>query len=86
MTAKEERIDLDPLDVPLSRRDVLDLLHELTKARGPIAGYNASGEVRHRSEVALQANALEQHFRHEWSKRPKPEKLDVTESEAHDAE
>jgi hypothetical protein len=29
----EERTDLDPLDAPVTRRDVLDILHELSHRR-----------------------------------------------------
>lgn len=73
----EERVELDPLDVPLSRRDVLDLLCEFRTYyvdRDTLAPRPATiGEI-------------ERHFRAEWSKRPPPEKAtrDVTD-EPHDA-
>lgn len=69
----EQRVEPDPLDVPLLRRDLLDMLHEL--------GHRKGEPVTHAQVVA---NALEQHFRHEWSRKPKPEKLESVTDKAHD--
>ena len=79
-----ERADFDPLDRMLTRGDVLELLHELAHARD--SARDQSGAIAPgQSSLAVHANALEQKFRAQWSKVPKPEKLegDVT-CEPHD--
>jgi hypothetical protein len=54
----EERVDFDPLDIPVSRGDVLDVLHRIGSSYAPFA---------------LAFQALEQHFRAEWTKPPAKE-------------
>lgn len=68
----EKRVDLDPLDVPLSRNDVLELLRHYTE--------RSMGTHR---EILF---GMERDFRREWSKPPVPEKFvpPVVDSEAHD--
>lgn len=73
----EDRVAISPLDVPISRRDVLELLHEIAHRKG---------DPDQRPDARMYANALAQKFEKKWSTPPKPEKLETAEitDEAHD--